>query len=122
MQNSSLKKQCTKPGTFSQPKRLKKGSGFLILCYFFVQVAIAFLFCSSPFRFYVDFTITLLLKVLCKEFHYTSRDQPLINICRNSVTPIHFIACIFYFINGSLQKLLHILRPRYAIIDIRILN
>ena len=53
MQNSSLKKQCTKPGTFSQPKRLKKGSGFLILCYFFVQVAIAFLFCNSPlFYFY----------------------------------------------------------------------
>lgn len=53
LQNSSLKKQCTKPGTFSQPKRLKKGSGFLILCYFFVQVAIAFLFCNSPlFYFY----------------------------------------------------------------------
>ena len=28
LQNSSLKKQCTNHGTFSQPKRLKKGSGF----------------------------------------------------------------------------------------------
>ena len=26
----------------------QKGSGFLILRYFFVQVAIAFLFCNSP--------------------------------------------------------------------------
>ena len=50
LQNSSLKKSCTKPGTFSRPKRLKKGSGFLILRYFFVQVAIAFLFCNSPFH------------------------------------------------------------------------
>lgn len=50
LQNSSLKKYCTKPGTFSGPKRLKKGSGFLILRYFFVQVAIAFLFCNSPSR------------------------------------------------------------------------
>ena len=49
LQNSSLKKSCTKPGTFSRPKRLKKGSGFLILRYFFVQFAIAFLFCNSPF-------------------------------------------------------------------------
>ena len=49
MQNSSLKKSCTKPGTFSGPKRLKKGSGFLFLHYFFVQVAIAFLFCNSLF-------------------------------------------------------------------------
>ncbi len=49
MQNSSLKKICTKPGTFSGPKRLKKGSGFLFLHYFFVQVAITFLFCNSPF-------------------------------------------------------------------------
>ena len=48
MQNSSLKKSWTKPGTFSGPKRLKKGSGFLSLHYFFVQVAIAFLFCNSP--------------------------------------------------------------------------
>ena len=52
MQNSSLKKSCTKPGTFSGPKRLKKGSGFLFLHYFFVQVAIAFLFCNSPLKKY----------------------------------------------------------------------
>ena len=31
-----------------QGQRLKKGSGFLILRYSFVQVAIAFLFCNSP--------------------------------------------------------------------------
>ena len=42
-------KTYTKPGTFSGPKRLKKGSEFLFLHYFFVQVAIAFLFCNSPF-------------------------------------------------------------------------
>ena len=47
LQNSSLKKICTKPGTFSGPKRLKKGSGFLFLHDFFAQVAIAFLFCNS---------------------------------------------------------------------------
>ena len=46
LRNSSLKKQCTKPGTFSGPKWLKKGSGFLILCDFFGQAAIVF--CSSP--------------------------------------------------------------------------
>ena len=49
LQNNSLKKSCTKPGTFSGPKRLKKGSGFLFLHYFFAQVAIAFLFCNSLF-------------------------------------------------------------------------
>ena len=38
MQNSSLKKSCIKPGTFSGPKWFKKGSGFLILRYFFVQI------------------------------------------------------------------------------------
>ena len=27
----------------------QKGSGFLTLRYFFVQIAIAFLFCNSPF-------------------------------------------------------------------------
>ena len=48
MQNSSLKKICTKPGTFSGQKWLKKGSGSLFLHYFFVLVAIAFLFCNSP--------------------------------------------------------------------------
>lgn len=42
------KKYCTKTGTALEPKQLKKGSGFLILRYFFVQVAIVFLFCSSP--------------------------------------------------------------------------
>lgn len=31
-----------------QGQRLKKGSGFLILRYSFVQVAIAFLFCNNP--------------------------------------------------------------------------
>lgn len=41
-------KKCTKPGTFSGPEWLKKGSGFLILRYFFVRIAIAFLFCNSP--------------------------------------------------------------------------
>ena len=30
-------------------KMAQKGSGFLILRYFFVQVATAFLFCNSPF-------------------------------------------------------------------------
>ena len=30
-------------------KMAQKGSGFLILRYFFVQSAIAFLFCNSPF-------------------------------------------------------------------------
>ena len=30
-------------------KTAQKGSGFLILRYFFVQIAIAFLFCNSPF-------------------------------------------------------------------------
>ena len=57
LQNSFLKKQCIKPGTFSGPKWLKKGFGFLILRYFFVKVAIAFLFCSSPFVFYKKITL-----------------------------------------------------------------
>ena len=49
LQNSSLKKSCTKPGTFSRPKRLKNGSGFLILRCFSVQAAIAFLFLEILF-------------------------------------------------------------------------
>ena len=48
-QNGPAPANSTKPGTFSGPKRLKKGSGFLFLHYFFVQVAIAFLFCNSPY-------------------------------------------------------------------------
>ena len=50
LQNSSLKRSCTKkPGTFFRPKRLKKGSGFLILRCFFVQTAIVFSFSSLIF-------------------------------------------------------------------------
>ena len=51
LQNSFLKKSCTKPGTFSRPKWLKKGSGFLIFRYFFVEIAIVLLFCNSPLQF-----------------------------------------------------------------------
>ena len=47
-QNGPAPANSTKPGTFSGPKRLKKGSGFLFLHYFLAQVAIAFLFCNSP--------------------------------------------------------------------------
>lgn len=47
-QNGPAPANSTKPGTFSGPKWLKKGSGFLILRYSFVQAAIAFLFCNSP--------------------------------------------------------------------------
>ena len=52
-QNGPAPANSTKPGTFSGPKWLKKGSGSLFLHYFFVLVAIAFLFCNSPlFYFY----------------------------------------------------------------------
>ena len=47
-QNGPAPANSTKPGTFSGPKWLKKGSGSLFLHYFFVLVAIAFLFCNSP--------------------------------------------------------------------------
>ena len=52
-------------------KWLKKGSGFLILRYFFVQIAIAFLFCNSPFMKKEEMEKTL---KLCRK---TTPDQAL---------------------------------------------
>ena len=48
-QNGPAPANSTKPGTFFRPKRLKKGSGFLILRCFFVQTAIVFSFSSLIF-------------------------------------------------------------------------
>lgn len=47
MQNSPLKKIATKPGTFSGPKRLRKGSGFLFLAVSLCELLS--LFCNSLF-------------------------------------------------------------------------
>jgi hypothetical protein len=49
LQNSFLKRSCTKPGTFFSAKTAQKGSGFLILRCFFVQAAIIFSFSSLIF-------------------------------------------------------------------------
>lgn len=72
LQNSSLKKLCIKPGTFSGPKRLKKGSGFLFLHYFLVQVAIAFLFCNSPLLIFREGH-----SVLQNSFRYARNASPI---------------------------------------------
>ena len=53
-------------------KTAQKGSGFLILRYFFVQIAIAFLFCNSPLLIFREGH-----SVLQNSFRYARNASPI---------------------------------------------